>query len=45
MCPVGFQSYLQTCEEDPSFQVCQENIPYRFLSQITPMEKESENGI
>lgn len=30
MCPVGFQSYLQTCEEDPTFQVCQENIPYCF---------------
>lgn len=28
ICPVGFQSYLQTSEEDPRFQVCQENIPY-----------------
>lgn len=28
ICPVRFQSYLQTSEEDPSFQVCQENIPY-----------------
>ena len=45
MCPVGFQDYLQTCEEDPSFSSLSGKYSILFLSQITPMEKSSENDI
>ena len=45
MCPVGFQDYLQTCEEDPSFSSLSGKYSILFLSQITPMEKLSENDI